>query len=101
MAHNTKVTGLKLPFGEQHTETGWSKILIRLGGYDKFTSQNLNDKWMAPWMQKAGYKTYYTGKFMNGHSQKNWNKRRPGGLDGNNFLIGPGENGLCVFQVHS
>ena len=42
-------------------------------------------------MQQAGYKTYYTGKLMNGHDQNNWNRPRPGGLDGNDFLIGPGK----------
>ena len=41
-------------------------------------------------MQKAGYKTYYTGKLMNGHTKDNYNKPFPGGLDGSNFLIGPG-----------
>ncbi|KAL8756642.1 MAG: hypothetical protein Q9199_002796 [Rusavskia elegans] len=73
MAPNTRVTDLKLPFG----------------GYAKFISQHLNDKGIAPWMQKAGYKTYYTGKLRNDHSQKNWNKPRPAGLDGENLLVGP------------
>ncbi|KAI4259004.1 MAG: hypothetical protein L6R42_004804 [Xanthoria sp. 1 TBL-2021] len=80
MVYNTKATDLNLPFG----------------GYDKFISQNLNDKWFAPWMQKAGYKTYYTGKLRNDHSQKNWKKAKAAGLVGNNFLIGPGKS-----QVHS
>ena len=51
------------------------------GGYKKFVKENLNQQWIAPWMQKAGYKTYYTGKFMNDHDKDNYNDPFPGGLD--------------------
>ena len=60
------------------------------GGYERFIQQGLNNEWIAPWLQKAGYKTYYTGKLMNDHTKGNYDKPFPGGLDGNDFLVGPG-----------
>lgn len=42
-------------------------------------------------MKKAGYKTYFTGKLMNGHSTENY-KYGLGDmyLDGHDFFIEPG-----------
>ena len=64
--------------------------MTQTGGYERFIQQGLNKEWIAPWLQKAGYKTYYTGKLMNDHTKGNYDKPFPGGLDGNDFLVGPG-----------
>ncbi|KAL5114331.1 hypothetical protein ACEQ8H_007767 [Pleosporales sp. CAS-2024a] len=60
------------------------------GGYTKFISQGLNDKYLPVWLQEAGYDTYYTGKLMNGHSVTTWNKPLPAGWNGTKFLVDPG-----------
>ncbi|GAP82336.2 putative arylsulfatase [Rosellinia necatrix] len=51
-AHNTNVTNVVPPYG----------------GYPKFISQGLNDKYLPVWLQDAGYNTYYTGKLFNAHA---------------------------------
>jgi arylsulfatase A-like enzyme len=43
------------------------------GGYPKFVSQGLNDKYLPVWLQQAGYNTYYTGKLFNAHSVDTYN----------------------------
>ncbi|KAF2450826.1 Arylsulphatase [Karstenula rhodostoma CBS 690.94] len=73
-AHNTNVTDVSPPYG----------------GYTKFISQGLNDKYLPVWLQEAGYDTYYTGKLMNGHSTSTWNKPLPAGWNGTKFLVDPG-----------
>lgn len=45
---------------------------LHLGGYPKFVSQGLNDKYLPIWLQDAGYNTYYTGKLFNAHSVNNY-----------------------------
>ena len=60
-----------------------------LGGYPKFISEGLNDEYLPKWLQQAGYKTYYTGKLMNGHSKDNYDKPYAKYWDGNDFLIEP------------
>jgi arylsulfatase len=45
-------------------------------------------------MQEAGYKTYYTGKLMNGHTIDNYrHKLKKLGLNGHDFMIEPGKSG--------
>ncbi|KAK3057873.1 hypothetical protein LTR09_000948 [Extremus antarcticus] len=73
-AHNTNVTDVSLPYG----------------GYPKFVSEGLNDKYLPVWLQEAGYETYYTGKLMNGHSTATYNKPFAKGWTGTNYLIDPG-----------
>ncbi|PVH95205.1 Arylsulphatase [Periconia macrospinosa] len=73
-AHNTNVTDVSPPYG----------------GYPKFISQGLNDKYLPVWLQEAGYNTYYTGKLMNGHSTTTYNNPFPAGWNGTDFLIDPG-----------
>ncbi|KAH4348839.1 arylsulfatase [Parastagonospora nodorum] len=73
-AHNTNVTDVNPPYG----------------GYTKFISQGLNDKYLPVFLQGAGYDTYYTGKLMNGHSTTTWNKPLPAGWNGTDFLVDPG-----------
>lgn len=58
------------------------KHLMVAGGYTKFISQGLNDKYLPVWLSEAGYNTYYTGKLMNGHSTTTWNKPLPAGWNG-------------------
>lgn len=62
---------------------------MSVGGYTKFISQGLNDKYLPVWLQEAGYDTYYTGKLMNGHSITTWNKPLPAGWNGTDckFLL--------------
>ena len=94
-AHNTNVTNLKPPYGEIH---GLNKSymmtdsLILIGGYPKFVEEGWNSKWLPVYMQKSGYKTYFTGKLMNSHNTKNYmNGLKEMGLDGHDFMIEPGE----------
>ncbi|KAB8268617.1 alkaline-phosphatase-like protein [Aspergillus minisclerotigenes] len=66
-AHNTNVTNLGPPY------EGW------------------NSKWLPVYMQKSGYKTYFTGKLMNNHNVNNYmNGLKEMGLDGHDFMIDPG-----------
>ncbi|EIN14555.1 Arylsulphatase [Punctularia strigosozonata HHB-11173 SS5] len=72
-AHNTNVTNVSPPYG----------------GYPKFVSQGLNDDWLFPWLQEAGYNTYYTGKLFNAHTVENYNSPFPSGFTGSDFLLDP------------
>lgn len=49
-AHNTNVTGNIAP----------------RGGYSKFKINKLDKSYLPTWMQSLGYRTYFTGKFLNG-----------------------------------
>ncbi|KAE8326969.1 alkaline-phosphatase-like protein [Aspergillus sergii] len=74
-AHNTNVTNLRPPYG----------------GYPKFVEEGWNSKWLPVYMQKSGYKTYFTGKLMNNHNANNYmNGLKEMGLDGHDFMIEPG-----------
>ncbi|KIN03345.1 hypothetical protein OIDMADRAFT_51314 [Oidiodendron maius Zn] len=74
-AHNTNITDLHPPYG----------------GYPKFIHEGYNKKWLPVWLQNAGYKTYYTGKLMNGHTVENYKDELENlSLDGHDFMIEPG-----------
>lgn len=45
-----------------------TQLIVPTGGYPKFVSQGLNEKYLPVWLQSAGYNTYYTGKLFNAHS---------------------------------
>ncbi|KAI1272988.1 arylsulfatase-like protein [Xylaria sp. FL0933] len=72
-AHNTNVTDVLPPHG----------------GYPKFISQGLNDKYLPVWLQDAGYNTYYTGKLFNAHSVDTYNSPFAAGWTGSDFLLDP------------
>ncbi|UNI22456.1 hypothetical protein JDV02_008345 [Purpureocillium takamizusanense] len=72
-AHNTNVTDVSTPYG----------------GYNKFVAEGLNDKYLPVWLQAAGYNTYYTGKLMNGHTIRTYNKPVAKGWTRSDFLIDP------------
>ncbi|KAI1735284.1 arylsulfatase-like protein [Xylaria scruposa] len=72
-AHNTNVTDVRPPYG----------------GYPKFVSQGLNDKYLPIWLQDAGYNTYYTGKLFNAHSVDNYDSPFAAGWTGSDFLLDP------------
>lgn len=72
-AHNTNVTDVNPPYG----------------GYPKFVSQGLNDRYLPVWLQEAGYQTYYTGKLFNAHTTDNYNDPFPAGWTGSDFLLDP------------
>ncbi|KAK8054702.1 hypothetical protein PG994_009769 [Apiospora phragmitis] len=72
-AHNTNVTNVVPPYG----------------GYPKFVSQGLNDKYLPVWLQDAGYNTYYTGKLFNAHSVDNYNSPHAAGWTSSDFLLDP------------
>ncbi|KAI5924219.1 alkaline-phosphatase-like protein [Camillea tinctor] len=72
-AHNTNVTNVNPPYG----------------GYPKFVSQGLNDKYLPVWLQEAGYNTYYTGKLFNAHSVDNYDSPHAAGWTGSDFLLDP------------
>ncbi|KAI8944841.1 arylsulfatase-like protein [Xylaria longipes] len=72
-AHNTNVTDVTPPYG----------------GYPKFVSQGLNDKYLPVWLQNAGYNTYYTGKLFNAHAVDNYDSPFAAGWTGSDFLLDP------------
>ncbi|KAI0468019.1 arylsulfatase-like protein [Xylaria cf. heliscus] len=72
-AHNTNVTDVTPPYG----------------GYPKFISQGLNDKYLPVWLQNAGYNTYYTGKLFNAHAVDNYDSPFAAGWTGSDFLLDP------------
>ncbi|KAI1640626.1 alkaline-phosphatase-like protein [Biscogniauxia mediterranea] len=72
-AHNTNVTNVSPPYG----------------GYPKFVSQGLNDKYLPIWLQEAGYNTYYTGKLFNAHSVDNYDSPYAAGWTASEFLLDP------------
>ncbi|KAI1358508.1 arylsulfatase-like protein [Xylaria arbuscula] len=72
-AHNHNVTDVQTPYG----------------GYPKFISQGLNDKYLPVWLQDAGYNTYYTGKLFNAHSVSTYNSPFAAGWTGSDFLLDP------------
>jgi N-acetylglucosamine-6-sulfatase len=49
--HNTKVEGNMLP----------------QGGFQKFLQQGLEDSTVATWLEGAGYRTVFAGKYLNGY----------------------------------
>ncbi|MCJ1311353.1 hypothetical protein MMC25_005024 [Agyrium rufum] len=72
-AHNTNVTDVNPPHG----------------GYPKFISQGLNDKYLPVWLQNAEYDAYYTGKLFNSHNVDNYATPFPAGFTGSDFLLDP------------
>ncbi|KAI0876424.1 arylsulfatase-like protein [Hypoxylon argillaceum] len=72
-AHNTNVTDVQPPYG----------------GYPKFVSQGLNEKYLPVWLQSAGYNTYYTGKLFNAHSVDTYDSPFAAGWTGSDFLLDP------------
>lgn len=66
-------------------------LLNTVGGYPKFIAEGYYAKWLPTWLQKAGYKTYFTGKLMNSHNINNYqDKLGQLSLDGHDFMIEPG-----------
>lgn len=72
-AHNTNVTDVNPPHG----------------GYPKFLSQGLNEKYLPVWLQNEGYNTYYAGKLFNAHTTDNYNTPHAAGWNGSDFLLDP------------
>ncbi|KAI4862398.1 Arylsulphatase [Hypoxylon rubiginosum] len=72
-AHNTNVTNVVPPYG----------------GYPKFVSQGLNDKYLPVWLQGLGYNTYYTGKLFNAHTVDNYDSPHAAGWTASDFLLDP------------
>ncbi|KAI1074662.1 arylsulfatase precursor [Whalleya microplaca] len=72
-AHNTNVTDVSQPYG----------------GYPKFISEGLNDKYLPVWLQQAGYNTYYTGKLMNGFTISTFDSPSAAGWNGTDYLLDP------------
>ncbi|KAK6219247.1 hypothetical protein LQW54_002235 [Pestalotiopsis sp. IQ-011] len=72
-AHNTNVTNVSPPYG----------------GYPKFLSQGLNDKYLPVWLQQVGYNTFYTGKLFNAHAVGNYDSPHAAGWTASDFLLDP------------
>ncbi|KAI9687426.1 MAG: hypothetical protein M1820_010439, partial [Bogoriella megaspora] len=64
-------------------------VALPYGGYTKFITQGLNDKYLPVWMQEAGYATYYIGKLMNVHNVTNYDTPFAAGYNGSDFLLDP------------
>lgn len=73
LAHNHNVTFVVEPWG------GW-EVFNRYG----YVGNTLPD-----WLQAAGYNTYYTGKLMNGHDEKNCESLPVSGFNSSDFLVDP------------
>ena len=71
------------------SETVSILTMSQTGGYPKFVSQGLNERYLPVWLQEAGYNTYYTGKLFNAHTVFNYHKPYPAGFTGSDFLLDP------------
>lgn len=80
-AHNTNVTNVSPPYGEfiSHIYCDNAKAHDYVGGYPKFLSQGLNDKYLPVWLQQVGYNTFYTGKMFNAHAVGNYDSPHAAG----------------------
>ncbi|TPX15448.1 uncharacterized protein E0L32_004428 [Thyridium curvatum] len=56
MVHNTNITHVNAPGGN----------------YDKFVASELDQDYLPHWMNAAGYRTEYIGKFLNGYGLTNY-----------------------------
>ncbi|KAI1810243.1 alkaline-phosphatase-like protein [Poronia punctata] len=72
-AHNTNVTDVSPPHG----------------GFPKFLSQGLNERYLPVWLQDEGYNTYYAGKLFNAHTTDNYKSPHAAGWNGSDFLLDP------------
>ncbi|CAI4212328.1 unnamed protein product [Parascedosporium putredinis] len=95
-AHNTNVTDVS-PLTVRLTHESLKHTLSQTfpsniyptGGYPKFVSQGLNDRYLPVFLQDLGYNTYYAGKLYNEHNQWNYNNPYPAGWTGSDFLLDP------------
>lgn len=75
-AHNTNVTSVVNAFAG--------------GAWKQIQRYGWNKHYLQPWMQAAGYRTYYSGKIYNGYSGKNYKDPSPlEGLTRADILIEP------------
>lgn len=90
-AHNTNVTDVSPPYGKIPSRYSGSigALLTGAGGYPKFISQGLNERYLPVWLKNAGINTYYTGKLFNAHTVDNYNTPYPAGFTGSDFLLDP------------
>lgn len=89
-SHNTNVTDVHPPYGIYYfSSLQYDSTNFCIGGYPKFISQGLNEKYLPVWLREAGYNTYYTGKLFNAHSVDTYNKPFPSGWTGSDFLLDP------------
>lgn len=90
-AHNTNVTDVSPPYGKILSKCAESNLclLTCAGGYPKFISQGLNERYLPVWLKSSGINTYYTGKLFNAHTVENYNAPYPAGFTGSDFLLDP------------
>ena len=75
-AHNTNVTSVVNAFAG--------------GAWKQIQRYGWNKDYLQPWMQAAGYRTYYAGKIYNGYGGKNYKDPSPlEGLSRADILIEP------------
>ncbi|KAM0330747.1 hypothetical protein ACHAQA_003700 [Verticillium albo-atrum] len=72
-AHNTNITHVNAPGGN----------------YDKFVASGQDEDYLPHWLKKAGYRTEYLGKLLNGYNTVNYNSPAPRGWDFINTLTDP------------
>lgn len=77
------------PYTQQLPSQTFPSNLYPTGGYPKFVSQGLNDRYLPVFLQDLGYNTYYAGKLYNEHNQWNYNNPYPAGWTGSDFLLDP------------
>lgn len=59
------------------------------GGYDLYDAFGYNKDNLFPWLQDAGYQTFYVGKLMNGNSAANAVSTPVGALNGSSIFMDP------------
>ncbi|ORY86729.1 putative arylsulfatase precursor [Leucosporidium creatinivorum] len=72
-AHNTNITSVVAPWG----------------GWEVFNEKGYNGHYLPSFLQDAGYSTYYTGKLMNGHTVRNFDRLEPEGWTETDWLLDP------------
>ncbi|KXZ41196.1 hypothetical protein GPECTOR_660g786 [Gonium pectorale] len=57
--------------GQLSHNTNFTDVLGPHGGYAKFRALGLDREWLPVWLQRAGYNTLYTGKFIVDYTIRN------------------------------
>ncbi|KAI0206681.1 arylsulfatase [Astrocystis sublimbata] len=74
--------------GQQAHNTNVTNVFSPGGNYEKFTLSGQADDYLPHWLKKAGYKTEYLGKFLNGVNILNW-ASPPRGWDNIEYFVEP------------
>ncbi|EFJ49375.1 hypothetical protein VOLCADRAFT_59221, partial [Volvox carteri f. nagariensis] len=74
--------------GQLSHNTNFTDVLGPHGGYAKFRALGLDREWLPTWLQRAGYNTLYTGKFLVDYTIRNYDPA-PSGWSAFDALVHP------------